>query len=263
MIGMREGKEVFYNDSNRIKLYAQAKRFLNSENHSNPDLFLSRLSDFFQNFGRVNQYKKILFFFFSYNLIVFLFLFVLNYTSFGKIFSLPYFGMLGTSRWIGMLFGIFFLNSIFSLGLIFVLQKMITRESFHENIIRNYLLLTLVLMLWATFRLSDTVCVEGECKTGKGKLAYKSGEIYEGDLVDYQANGIGKIFYLNGDIYSGEMESGKAHGKGILTLNNSKEQGTIDSIWYNGKLNGEAKKTLFPENKVEYFLYRDGKISEK
>lgn len=171
--------------------------------------------------------------------------------------------MIGTSRWIGMLFGIFFLNSIFSLGLIFVLQKMITRESFHENIIRNYLLLTLVLMLWATFRLSDTVCMEGECKTGKGKLAYKTGEIYEGEILDYQASGIGKIYYLNGDIYSGEMFAGKRNGKGILTLNNSKEQGSIEATWYLGKLNGEAKKTLLPENRVEYLFYRDGVIGSK
>jgi hypothetical protein len=207
--------------------------------------------------------KKLLILFISYNAVVFLILSALNYSSLGQSFALPYMGIIGTSRWIGMLFGIFFLNSIFALGLILVLQKMITRESFQENIARNYLMLSIVLMLWATFRLSNTVCVEGECKTGKGKLAYRTGEIYEGDLVEYQANGVGKIYYLNGDIYFGEMESGKPNGKGVLTLNNEKEKGTIESIWYNGKINGEAKKTLLPENKIEYLRYRDGKISEK
>jgi|JI10StandDraft_1071094.scaffolds.fasta_scaffold02095_11 hypothetical protein len=207
--------------------------------------------------------KKLIYIFISYNIVVLGFLAVLNYTPLGHSLSLPYYGIIGTSRWIGMLFGIFSLNSIFSLGLILVLQKMITRESFHENIVRNYLLLSIVLMLWATFRLSNTVCIEGECKTGVGKLAYKTGEIYEGDIVDYQANGVGKIYYLNGDIYSGDMNAGKPHGKGVLTLNNTNEKGTIESIWYEGKLNGEAKKTLLPDNKVEYLIYRAGKISEK
>jgi hypothetical protein len=207
--------------------------------------------------------KKLILIFISYNIVVLGFLAALNYTPLAHSFSLPYIGIIGTSRWIGMLFGIFSLNSVFSLGLILVLQKMITRESFHENIVRNYLLLSIVLMIWATFRLSNTVCIEGECKTGVGKLAYKTGEVYEGDIVDYQANGVGKIFYLNGDIYSGDMNSGKPHGKGVLTLNNTKEKGTIESIWYEGKLNGEAKKTLLPDNKVEYLIYRAGKISEK
>ena len=207
--------------------------------------------------------KKLIYIFISYNIVVLGFLALLNYTPLGHSLSLPYYGIIGTSRWIGMLFGIFFLNSIFSLGLIFVLQKMITRESFHENIVRNYLLLSIVLMLWATFRLSNTVCIEGECKTGVGKLAYKTGEVYEVDIVDYQANGVGKIYYLNGDIYSGDMNAGKPHGKGVLNLNNTNEKGTIESIWYEGKLNGEAKKTLLPDNKVEYLIYRAGKISEK
>ena len=83
-------------------------------------------------------------------------------------------------------------------------------------------------MLWATFRLSNTVCIEGECQKGVGKLAYKTGEIYEGEINEYQANGTGKIYYLNGDIYSGEMFNGKLHGKGVLTLNNSKEKGFIE-----------------------------------
>ena len=224
-----------------------------------PKSILNRLYGFFKKFGGVNQFKKIILFFFVY----FLILSILNFTNFGKMLTLPYSGILGTSRWIGMLFGIFFLNSIFSLGLIFVLQKMITKESFHDNIIRNYLLLTLVLMVWATFRLSDTVCVEAECKTGNGKLAYKTGEIYEGEILDYQASGIGKIYYSNGDIYEGEMYAGKRNGKGTLTLNNSLEKGTIEAIWFHGKLNGEAKKTLLPENKVEYLFYRDGVINTK
>lgn len=207
--------------------------------------------------------KKILTIFVFYNLAVFALLAALNYSPVGLSFSLPYYGILGSSRWIGMLFGIFFLNSIFSLGLILVLRQMITKVSFHENIIRNYLLLSLLLMLWATFRLSNTVCIEGECQKGIGKLAYKTGEIYEGEIDEYQANGTGKIYYLNGDIYSGEMFNGKLHGKGVLTLNNSKEKGTIESEWFNGKLNGEAKKTLLPENKVEYLFYRDGVISTK
>jgi uncharacterized membrane protein len=86
--------------------------------------------------------KKLIFIFIPYNIAVLALLAVLNYTLIANHFSLPYYGIIGTSRWIGMLFGIFFLNSIFALGLILVLQKMVTRESFHENIIRNYLLLS-------------------------------------------------------------------------------------------------------------------------
>ena len=80
-----------------------------------PKSILNRLYGFFKKFGGVNQFKKIILFFFVYNLIVFLILSILNFTNFGKMLTLPYSGILGTSRWIGMLFGIFFLNSIFLL----------------------------------------------------------------------------------------------------------------------------------------------------
>lgn len=206
--------------------------------------------------------KKLTLLFIAYNLCVFALLGALNYTFLGKMISLPYAGIIGSSKWIGMLVGIFFINSIFSLGLVLILQKVITKETFRENLVRNYLIITLVLMLWASFRLSNTVCVEGECKTGKGKLAYKTGEIYEGEIEDYQANGTGKIFYLNGDIYSGGMELGKPSGKGILALDNAKEKGTIEGTWFNGKLNGEAKRILEPNKKIENLFFRDGKISE-
>ncbi len=77
--------------------------------------------------------------------------------------------------------------------------------------------------------------------TGKGKLIYSNGDIYEGDFIDGYQTGKGKLIYSNGDIYEGDVIDGKIHGKGKITYYNGViYEGEIN----NGKPHGMGKKTF-------------------
>ena len=45
--------------------------------------------------------------------------------------------------------------------------------------------------------------------TGKGKVKYGSGSIYEGEFLDNQRNGKGVYKYNNGNVYTGEFKKNK------------------------------------------------------
>ena len=69
-------------------------------------------------------------------------------------------------------------------------------------------------------------CMEGNCINGKGLIKNnENGEVYFGDLKNYEANGEGVLaFSLDGDPvenrnkYSGEFKNNKYHGKGTLEV---------------------------------------------
>lgn len=50
----------------------------------------------------------------------------------------------------------------------------------------------------------------------KGKIIYKDGNIYEGNLINGKKDGSGKLIYKNGDIYEGFFANDDFFGKGYI-----------------------------------------------
>ena len=61
-------------------------------------------------------------------------------------------------------------------------------------------------------------CVSGNCVSGKGKIIYTDGYIYEGDFVNGKAEGQGVLTSTSGKVYVGQFANEKYHGKGKLTF---------------------------------------------
>ena len=60
-------------------------------------------------------------------------------------------------------------------------------------------------------------------KTGKGRMAYGNGDIYEGDWDEDKRSGKGSLHYANGDYYEGEFMDDMRHGGGKMFYSASKE----------------------------------------
>ncbi|MEQ1642280.1 MAG: hypothetical protein ABL959_02415 [Pyrinomonadaceae bacterium] len=64
----------------------------------------------------------------------------------------------------------------------------------------------------------DDKCMSGNCVNGKGKMVYRTGDIYEGDFVDGKRVGQGTYTYKNGQLYVGQFSDGVRNGKGKFTF---------------------------------------------
>ena len=53
--------------------------------------------------------------------------------------------------------------------------------------------------------------------TGKGKITWKTGDVYEGELLGGAKDGVGKYTSADGTIYEGEFKNDLFHGKGKLS----------------------------------------------
>ena len=51
-------------------------------------------------------------------------------------------------------------------------------------------------------------------------MKFINGDIYEGDFINNQIEGIGKFKYANGDSYRGEVKNSMRSGKGIMKMYN-------------------------------------------
>ena len=80
--------------------------------------------------------------------------------------------------------------------------------------------------------------------TGKGKVKYGSGSIYEGEFLDNQRNGKGVYKYNNGNVYTGEFKKNKKDGIGKMVYADGK---IYEGKWKNGKplINVETDKRYF------------------
>jgi hypothetical protein len=83
---------------------------------------------------------------------------------------------------------------------------------------------------------------EGEWKdgemNGKGKLTFSNGDIYEGEFVRGEREGIGTYYYTEkGDVYKGSWKSGYKDGSGTYGYKNGK---VIKGIWERGKLKSQT-----------------------
>ncbi|MCB0708408.1 MAG: WG repeat-containing protein [Chitinophagaceae bacterium] len=96
---------------------------------------------------------------------------------------------------------------------------------------------------------------------GKGKMTFTSGTVYEGDFVNGKYEGKGKYTFSNGDFYEGGFVNGKRSGKGKLTYTSGK---VLEGDWKDDKfINGEKAPTLKPftaDNGKYGFKDESGKI---
>ncbi|WP_461253746.1 hypothetical protein [Treponema sp. R8-4-B8] len=59
-------------------------------------------------------------------------------------------------------------------------------------------------------------------ETIKGKVTYKDGSVYEGDLVNGKPHGKGKLTYIYGSVYEGDWVDGEQTGLGKMTYPDGK-----------------------------------------
>jgi len=72
--------------------------------------------------------------------------------------------------------------------------------------------------------------------TGKGKILFRNGDVYEGDFLRAMMHGYGGYIFANGDEYNGYFFNGKMHGYGKLT----RPDGTVqEGKWGNGDFIGK------------------------
>ena len=57
-------------------------------------------------------------------------------------------------------------------------------------------------------------------RTGKGKMMWPDGNVYEGDWVDDKRTGKGKFTWSKGSVYEGDSVDDKRTGKGKYTWPN-------------------------------------------
>lgn len=57
-------------------------------------------------------------------------------------------------------------------------------------------------------------CVSGNCSNGIGTYKFVSGNVYEGNFINFQPEGHGKWQFSNGDRYVGHVENGVKNGMG-------------------------------------------------
>ena len=73
--------------------------------------------------------------------------------------------------------------------------------------------------------------------TGKGKIEFPSGDVYEGDLVKGVMQGKGVLKYASGDVYEGDFAHGVREGNGKLTYANGM---TYEGQWKDDAFNGNG-----------------------
>ena len=64
---------------------------------------------------------------------------------------------------------------------------------------------------------------------GKGKMYYKTGDIYEGEFKNDLKDGKGKIIYNNGDIFIGEFKKDLKEGNGKMIYKNEDNENRFTS----------------------------------
>ena len=69
---------------------------------------------------------------------------------------------------------------------------------------------------------------------GQARITYPNGDIYQGQVYNYEQHGRGFLYYVSGEKYEGEFSGGDFHGEGVLydKLGKIKYEGA----WKRGKM---------------------------
>ena len=87
-------------------------------------------------------------------------------------------------------------------------------------------------------------------RSGKGKITYQSGAVYEGDFVNNKYEGQGTYTWDDGDEYVGQWKDGERNGKGTFT----QADGTVEiAMFENGAATGDGVQWS-PDRKTAWKL---------
>lgn len=95
--------------------------------------------------------------------------------------------------------------------------------------------------------------------TGKGKYRLRTGEVYDGDMVNGKRIGKGKNVWQSGDVYEGDWKEDKMTGKGKKVLVNGN---SYDGDWKEDVFNGKGRYK-WADGAVYEGDWVDGKMTGK
>jgi|GEM_PF-690740 len=101
---------------------------------------------------------------------------------------------------------------------------------------------------------SNSQCIQGDCKKGKGMFKFENGDIYEGEFIDSEITGKGKFVFNKGGYQEGFFYKSQLKGKGKTVHKDGSYQegefiddklegyGTQFNIKDNSKIEGKFSK---------------------
>jgi hypothetical protein len=92
------------------------------------------------------------------------------------------------------------------------------------------------------------LCLEGNCRDGKGLLRDADGALYSGGFRDGKFNGTGRIEYPDGSWYEGGFLDGEFHGKGTHSSGALVFSGTWD---HGREADGDAVRSFADGSRLE------------
>jgi uncharacterized caspase-like protein len=113
-------------------------------------------------------------------------------------------------------------------------------------------------LAWTNGDVFEGTLVSG-IKQGKGSFTWANGQRYEGDWERDLPNGKGTISFPGGDRYDGDMVDGAQHGQGTHTI---KDSDVYTGAWIAGKKNGQGRLTWTNGDYWEG-LFKDNKQTEQ
>lgn len=102
-------------------------------------------------------------------------------------------------------------------------------------------------------------CISGNCKDGNGVYLYKDKSRYEGPFINNEPTGKGKIYYASGSVFEGSLIAGLKSGFGKYKYYTDDY---YEGAFKNDKFEGVGKYVTSDGNVYEG-MYKDGQLNGK